>query len=105
MKRIYTLSICCSMLFLMSGCSVFISTPRVAHVPVTGLNNQLSEYVIRLDNLTEADLDIRLNDHYAIRLDLQWLGDDQDAMNPEIQMMRDDASPQFSPWIMCKYRY
>lgn len=105
MKRLCTLSICCGMLLMTAGCSIFISTPRVAHVRITGLNNQLSEYVIRLDDLTEANLDIPLNAHYALRLDLQWLEDDSDAINPDIHLMRDDASPRFSPWVMCKYRF
>ena len=105
MKRLCALSICCSMLFLTAGCSIFISTPRVAHVPITGLNNQLNEYVIRLDDLTEANLDIQLNNRYAIRLDLQWLLDDQDSGNSDIHLVKDDSTPPLSPWIMCKYRF
>lgn len=105
MKRLCALSICCSMLFLTTGCSVFMSTPRVAHVKITGLNNQLSEYVINLDDLTESDMDIPLNDHYAIRLDLELMCSDQDLMNSDSRLTREEPGAQFSPWVMYKFRF
>jgi hypothetical protein len=91
----------------MSGCSVFISTPRVAHFQVQRLDDKFIEYVVNLDDPTETDLDIHINNRYAIQLDFEFLWDSEDESSSEIyvESYTDPADPMLVPWMLCKYRF
>lgn len=96
----------CAMLVWLSGCSVFVTTPKTTRVEVTGLNNQVNEYIIVTDEPDESDLDIKLTDRYALRLDFQWLWNDH--ISPFVLdsgHMSDPSDEQLIPWITCKYNF
>ena len=84
---------------------MFVDIPRVARVPISGLNNQLNEYIIELDDLGQEDLEVRLTDHYAIQLDFQWLWDENKTPDVTTDELFDEANAPLSPWMTCKYRF
>ena len=105
MKRLIYLLLVCWIALLISGCSVLVATPYEARVQVKGLNNQLNEYVIILNSPPESDLDIQLTNNYAIKLDLQWLWDENFLNQPEFNLNGESATAPLTPWLTCKYRF
>lgn len=97
---------CC--LMMLCACSTLATRPHSAHIQIEGLNRQIGEFVIALDDYSDQDLDIPLNDHYALRLDFKWLWS-QDPVTASalyIQQDLDDSfAPPLSPWLTCKYRF
>lgn len=88
-----------------SGCSVFISTPRVAHFQVQRLDDKFIEYVVNLDDPTETDLDIHINNRYTIQLDFEFLWDSDENAEIYVESYTDPADPMLAPWMLCKYRF
>lgn len=96
----------CATLVWLSGCSVFVTTPKTTRVEVTGFNNQVNEYVIVTNEPDESDLDIKLTDRYALRLDFQWLWNDHiSLLGIDSVQTNDTLDEQLIPWITCKYRF
>ncbi len=96
----------CAMLVWLSGCSVFVTTPKTTRVEVTGLNNQVNEYIIVTNEPDESDLDIKLTDRYALRLDFQWLWNDHiSPLVIDAGKTIDISEEQLIPWITCKYSF
>ena len=95
------------MLLWLSGCSVFVATPKTTRVQVTGFNNQVNEYIIVTDEPEEADLDIKLSGRYAIHFDFQWLWNDLgSSMNENPPYFWNEWAEQpMTPWFTCKYKF
>lgn len=99
--------ICAWALFMFTSCSMFISTPRVAHIQINGADNhQLDEYIVVLDPEYDENLiDIQITDRYAINLDFQWLfnaaiGDETTSTDGPSEL---DWSA--TPWMVCTYKF
>jgi hypothetical protein len=95
-------------LMMLCACSALATTPRSAHIQIDGLNRQIGEFVIALDSYNDEDLDIPLNDHYALRLDFKWLWNQDNATASALFIQQDldeSAGPPLSPWLTCKYRF
>lgn len=95
-------------LMMLSACSGLATTPRSAHIQIDGLNRQIGEFVIALDTYNYQDLDIPLNDHYALRLDFKWLWNQDNAAVSALFIRQDldgSSAPPLSPWLTCKYRF
>ncbi len=104
-KKIYFILAILFTVNVLLGCSVFISTPRVARYHVQGLDNQLMEYRVPIDSPSEGNLDIQLSDHYAIQFDFDWLWN-TDADISDFAVSDDtSAAPSLAPWMLCKYRF
>lgn len=92
-----------------TGCSVFISTPRVARIHVQRLDNKFVEYVVNLENLAQSNVGIRLNNDYSLQLDFEWLWhmDERADIYSEtyLEANVDFEDPQLTPWMLCKYRF
>ncbi len=106
-KQFITVLSVISMLVTISGCSIFISTPRTAKIHIQGLNNQHYDYVIALDEpATEANLDITISKKYAVQLDFDWLwGSGFDTRMGYYNSVDEDKIPPLVPWMLCKYRF
>ena len=99
------LSAICLMVSI-SGCSIFISTPRTAKIHIQGLDNQHYDYIIPIDEpATEANLDIRISKRYAVQLDFDWLWDSDRENRTDYATTEEDTIPQLVPWMLCKYRF
>lgn len=90
---------------MVTGCSVFLSTPRVARYQMQGLDNQFNEFVVPLDHPCEGNMDIELSDRYAVQFDFEWLwtgeaGTSAAAITDEV-----NTAPSLAPWMLCKYRF
>jgi hypothetical protein len=94
------------LLLMTNACSLLATPSHAAHIQITGLNKQIGEFVIALDTYNDDDMDLRLSDHYALRLDFKWLWDaDNDASNMYIKRDTEEFSPTLTPWLTCKYRF
>lgn len=94
------------LLALVSGCSIFISTPRTAKIHIQGADNHHYDYVIPLDTpCNETNLDIKITKNYAVQLDFDWLWDATIDMAPERLTDSEDMIPPLVPWMLCKYRF
>jgi hypothetical protein len=91
--------------FTTTGCSVFLSTPQMASYQIQRLDNSFVEMVIRIDEPTETNLDIRLNNRYTLQLEFDWLLNMEETPRfyEEAKHMSED--PLLTPWMMCKYRF
>jgi len=106
-KQFITVLSVISMLISVSGCSIFISTPRTARIHIQGLDNQHYDYVIALDEpLAEANLDITISKRYAVQLDFDWLWGTASYTRLDYNNSVDeDKIPPLVPWMLCKYRF
>lgn len=90
----------------MAGCALFTTGPKLAYIQIKGPGNITNELIFSLDDLkNKKDSDIRLSDHYAIELDLQWLWyEKEDVDHIKVE---DSEGPVISltPWFICKYRF
>lgn len=93
------------LLATVNGCSIFISTPRMAKIHIQGLDNQHHDYIIAIDEpLAEANLDIRISKRYAVQLDFDWLwGSVSDTRMDYTNSVDEDKIPPLIPWMLCKY--
>lgn len=89
----------------LTGCSVFISTPRVARYQVQGLDNQFCEFVVALDEPCEGNMDIRITDRYAIQFDFEWLWNADTDVTAGSASADPMVEPSLEPWMICKYRF
>lgn len=105
MKKINFVWIVISLLFMLTGCSIFVSTPRVARIEIQRLDNQLNEYIVALDDPADSKLDIHLTNRYTVQLDFQWLWNSNDTIQLNAENLEDQAIPPLSPWMVCKYRF
>jgi len=89
----------------LTGCSVFISTPQVARIHMQRPDNKFVDYIINLDDPCETNLDIRLNNKYALQVDFDWLWnmDERSEIYNETEV--DAADARLTPWMLCKYRF
>jgi hypothetical protein len=91
---------------LVSGCSIFISTPRTATIHIQGLDNKYHEYIVALDDpATETSLDIQISKKYAVQLDFEWLWDSDDSPLLLDDNAIENTMPALTPWMLCKYRF
>ena len=89
-----------------SGCSVFISTPRTARIRIQGLDNKHFEYIIALDEpVTETNLDIRISKNYTLQLDFDWLWESESESLIDYSPADKEIIPRLTPWMSCKYRF
>jgi hypothetical protein len=95
----------CAIFLIFSGCSVLVATPHVTHIPVKGINNEMGEYIIVTDDPRESDLDIKITDRYAIKLDFQWLWNKQTESNTVTYFDDEDNPYVTAPWVTLKYRF
>ena len=99
------LSAICLMVSI-SGCSIFISTPRTAKINIQGLDNKFFEYIIPLDEPTaETNLDIRISKRYALQLDFDWLWESDSESYLDYNPADKETIPPLAPWMLCKYRF
>lgn len=107
--RIAKLAVMISLMLSVTGCSVFISTPRVARIHVQRLDNKFVEYVVNLENPTQSNLGIRLSNDYSLQLDFEWLWhmDERSDLYTDIYLEPegDFEDPQLTPWMLCKYQF
>ncbi len=90
-------------LLFLTGCALFVSTPRIARIQIKGPANHINEVFFALDN--SEDKDIHINDRYAIELDFQWLWYEQEDL---IFLKKEDKEEEdipLTPWFICKYRF
>jgi hypothetical protein len=95
-------------LMMLCACSALAVAPLSAHIQIDGLNRQIGEFVIALDSYNDEDLDIPLNDRYALRLDFKWLWNQDNAAGSALFAQHDfdeSSGPPLSPWLTCKYRF
>jgi hypothetical protein len=88
-----------------TGCSVFISTPRVARIRIQDLDNQLIEYVVNLDGTTLPDSGIPLTGKYTLQLDFEWLWNMDRQPDTHRVTAPHCEETQLTPWMLCKYRF
>lgn len=92
-----------------TGCSVFISTPKVAKIQIQQLDNKLVEYAVNLENPAQSNLGIRLSNDYSLKLDFHWLWhmDERADIYSDVYVEGDLDSddPRLTPWMLCKYRF
>ena len=93
------------LMFAISGCSVFISTPRVAHIRIHDLDNKFIEYIVDLDNPTERDVGIHLSNKYTLQLDFEWLWNMDKRTEIYAEQVTDSEESKLTPWMLCKYRF
>jgi hypothetical protein len=105
LNRIVLSALIAPSVLAVGGCSVFISTPRVAHFNVQQPDDKFIEYVVNLDDPAETDLDIRINNRYAIQLDFEFLWDTDESPEIYVQSYTEPADPPLTPWMLCKYRF
>lgn len=99
------LSVICLMVSI-SGCSIFISTPRTARIHIQGLDNKRLEYIIALDEpVAETNLDIRISKHYTLQLDFDWLWESDSESFLDYNPADNETIPPLAPWMLCKYRF
>jgi hypothetical protein len=90
---------------MVTGCSVFISTPRVARYQMQGLDNQFKEFVVPLDHPCEGNMDIELSDRYAVQFDFEWLWSGEAGTSGAAMTDEAYTAPSLVPWMLCKYRF
>jgi len=91
---------------LVSGCSIFISTPRTATIHIQGLDNKYHEYIVALeDPAGETSLDIQISKKYAVQFDFEWLWDSDDSTLLFDDNANENIMPALTPWMLCKYRF
>lgn len=105
LNRIVLSALIAPSILAVSGCSVFISTPKVAHFQVQRPDDKFIEYVVNLDDPTETDLDIHINNRYTIQLDFEFLWDSDQGSEIYVESYTDPADPLLAPWMLCKYRF
>lgn len=103
-QKLLTVLIALSLVWTTTGCSSFISAPRMAHIHIKGPANHTNEFIISLDDPTQDNTDIKLSDRYAIKLDLQWLWYEAEDIKKEESVSEITTSP-LAPWFICKYRF
>ena len=104
-KFLTVLSVICLVVSI-SGCSIFISTPRTAKIRIQGLDNKYHDAIIALDEpATETSLDIRLSKQYTLQLDFDWLWDPNQESRINNLATDEDMIPPLAPWMLCKYRF
>jgi hypothetical protein len=105
-NRVGLMVLFAALMLAATGCSVFISTPRVARIRIQDLDNQYIEYVVNIDNPAEHDVGIPLTGHYTLQLDFEWLWNMMDKQ-PEVYVAPNPVSDdgQLTPWMLCKYRF
>lgn len=98
-----------ALVFTATGCSVFISTPKVARIQVQRLDDKLVEYVVNLENPTQSNVGIRLNNDYSLQLDFEWLWrKDQPSdiyTDIALEAQAEPEDPRLTPWMLCQYRF
>ena len=106
-KRLFNLLACIGLLIWLYGCSVFISTPRIARINIQGLDNKYREYIVPLDAPSpDKNLDIPITKHYAIQLDFDWLWESGNKTQPYYyDSFDEDTAAPLTPWMLCKYRF
>ena len=90
---------------MLSGCSVFVSTPRVARYHVQGLDDRMTEFVIPLDTQYGTPMDIELSDRYAVQFDFEWLWNTEPESSEAAATNDTTSAPSLAPWMICKYRF
>ena len=88
-----------------TGCSVFLATPQMAHDQIQQLDDSFVEMVIRIDEPTETNLDIRLNNRYTLQLEFDWLLNMEETPHFYEDTKHMSEEPLLTPWMMCKYRF
>lgn len=105
-KRNILMSMLLTLLMLaFSGCSVFISTPEVAHFKIQRPDNKFIEYAINLDDPCETNVDLHLSDRHTIQFDFKWIWgmDERSEIYSEIELHPN--TPLLTPWMMCNYSF
>jgi hypothetical protein len=92
------------LMWMATGCSAFVSAPRIARINIKGPANHTNEFVISLEDPTQDERDIRLSDRYALELDLQWLWYEAEDFKKKESLSEVTSSP-LAPWFICKYRF
>jgi len=100
-------TIAIALILFFTGCTNFITPPRVAHIQVTGPGNVTKQFAIALDTETEQDMDIHLTDRYAVELFFQWLWYEQEDLDANYSGKNQDGTTQqdLTPWFLWKYRF
>ncbi len=101
------LAIC--LIAMLAGCSVFISTPRVTRIQIQGMDDELWEYVVTLEEPMDDSLGFRISDRYSLQFDFEWLWNtdvDADAYSTLDSDFdgRPDTTPM-APWLLCRYHF
>ena len=104
MKKPVTILIVLILMWATVGCSFFVSAPRIARIQIKGPANRANEFTFSLDNPTQDDMDIRISDRYAIKLDLQWLWYEKEDLSSDEDAAEIPRLP-LTPWFICKYRF
>lgn len=90
-------------IYFLTGCSAFVSTPRIARIQIKGPANHTNEVVFALE--TTQDNDIELNDRYALELDFQWLWYEREDLDFLKREVNEETFIPLTPWFICKYRF
>lgn len=94
-----------ALMLAITGCSVFISTPRTACIRIHDLDNKWVEYVVNLEDPSESNLGIPLGNKYSLQLDFDWLWSMDKRSEIYLEAETDLDESQLSPWMLCKYRF
>lgn len=91
----------------LTGCSVFVSTPKVASFHIQQLDNKFVEVLVSLDDSAETNMDIHLNNRYTLQLDFDWLWnmDQRSEIYLDLESDTNSEDPLLTPWMICKYRF
>lgn len=104
-KRLGMLVVLGALMLALAGCSVFISTPRVACIRIQNLDNKFIEHHVNLDGPIEHDLGIPLTRKYTLQLDFEWLWNMDKPSEIYVETGPDAETTQLNPWMLCKYRF
>lgn len=105
-KQILTALSAISLVAAISGCSIFISKPRVAKINIQGLDNKHYEYIVTLDEpVADTNLDIQISKHYTVQIDFEWLWNSGADNLSGFGATNEDMIPPLVPWMLCKYRF
>jgi hypothetical protein len=89
----------------LTGCSILVAPPPSAHVHIDGLNHQVGEFSVALNPFNEQQMDIHLGNHYALRLNFNWLWNRENESHLYFEQDPDNWEPPLTPWMTCKYHF
>ncbi|MGD9216475.1 MAG: hypothetical protein PVJ84_16810 [Desulfobacteraceae bacterium] len=104
-NRVSMMVVLVALMVAATGCSVFISTPRVACIRIHDLDNKWIEHVINIDDPPTSDSGIQLGNKYRLQLDFDWLWNTGRRSEIYMEAATDLDESKLTPWMLCKYNF
>ena len=86
------------------GCSWWNMRPPVARIQLKNGPYEIKDFVVVLDVPMQRNLDVQLNEHYALQLDLIFNPGSPEKADLDFNPQGDN-SYALSPLVVCKYRF